>query len=84
MAAGTNRVAPLNMALAAIGVLLVAVGFVASSIAGAASSSALFPGVSMSSYPYFGIGVVTVILGMAFVASGLIYSPRKAEPIKQT
>jgi len=84
MVVGTNRVALLNMALAAIGVLLVAVGFVISSIAGQSSPSALFSGVAMSSNPYFGIGVVTVLFGMAFVASGLIYSPRKIEAIKQT
>lgn len=84
MATETNKVATLNMALAAIGVLLVVVGFATSSIAGASSPTAFFPGVTISTYPYFGIGVIIVILGMAFVASGLIYSPRKAELIKQT
>ena len=84
MVTETNRLATLNMALAAIGVLLVVVGFVTSAIAGASSPAAFFPGVTISTHPYFGVGVIITILGMAFVASGLIYSPRKAELIKQT
>ncbi len=84
MAPEPNKVATLNFVMAAIGVLLVAVGFVTSSVAGAASTSTLFPGATTNTYPYFSIGVIIVVLGMAFVASGLIYSPRKAEFIKET
>lgn len=68
----------INKALAIIGIFVIALGLWSVTIQ-AGTNTITFNDRSfvVANYPYFTYGAITVIAGMALIASGLIYSPQK-------
>jgi hypothetical protein len=68
----------INKALAIIGIAVIALGFWSVTIrVGTNTIKVGSQSFTAGNYPYFTLGAIIVLVGMGFIASGLIYSPQK-------
>lgn len=79
MAMATKGIEVKNMGLLIFGIILLLIGLGASFYQDRSS-----PFSSDWWYPYQTVGIVLVLAGIIFVASGFLYSPRKVEPKQST
>jgi vacuolar-type H+-ATPase subunit I/STV1 len=64
-----------NKGLIIFGIILLAIGLVASFY-----SQTEYPSGGRMTYPYQSIGILLDVAGIVFVALGFLYSPRKTPP----